>query len=508
MNKFRIILLFSLFLYLQCGVNAQKADLTTQFLNNQAIIYAINIRNFAAIDKNGDGIIDLSKGDIRGTFVNAKDKLPMLKKEGINTLYLLPITKTGKLKALGSAGSLYALDSFVELNSQLDDITDSRTIKEQAKDFIKYAHSLDFNVIADMPSCGSYDLSLNKPSWFIKNEDNEAPIPADWTDVRLFKVYNKDGTLYEQTLKNFKSFIDMIIDLGFDGVRADVAAIKPYEFWKELIDYSKTKNENFVFIAEASPDWQNPAPNWVKHYATINELAKAGFIGYYGSWSDFKNVKTKKQFDLKIEKNLKILKQNKNLALLGAFATHDQQAPILKGKNYWNMVLWLNITLPVNSYFLDGFSTGDDFIYPYENKKVNVTYTDDEYYFVHNGMFDIFNLSAATRNKHPEFKEEYIRAIKFKDDYKDLIKPFNYKTLNTGNDSVFAYKLTNSKYTLLVIGSLNDRKRATTRIKLKELNKDNVEIINSKIKPKLTKSKLTTSLEPMEMQVYLINKSL
>ena len=58
----------------------------------------------------------------------------MLKKEGINTLYLLPITKTGKLKALGSAGSLYALDSFVELNSQLDDITDSRTIKEQAKE--------------------------------------------------------------------------------------------------------------------------------------------------------------------------------------------------------------------------------------------------------------------------------------------------------------------------------------------------------------------------------------
>ena len=506
MNKLKIISLLLVLFLSQSVTSAQRANLRTQFLNNEAIIYTINIRNFGATDSDKDGLIDLSRGDIRGTFVNAKDKLPMLKEEGINTIYLLPITKTGRLKALGSAGSLYALDSFTELNSQLDDITDKRTIKEQAKDFISYAHSLDFNVIADMPSCGSYDLSLNKPSWFIKNDNDEAPIPADWTDVRLFKIYNNDGTLYEQTLKNFKSFIDMALELGFDGVRADVAAIKPYEFWKNIIDYTKEKNENFVFIAEASPEWQNPAPKWVEHYSTVNELLKAGFIGYYGSWSDFKNIKTKNQFDLKIEKNLKILKQNKTSALLGAFATHDQQAPILKSKNYWNMVLWLNATLPVNSYFLDGFSVGDDFIYPYENKRVNVTYTDDEFYFVHNGMFDIFNLTAPVRNKHPEFKKEYVKAIKFKKDYNTLIKPANYKTLNSGNENVFAYKITNADYTILAIGSLNEKKRSSIKLKIKELNKDNVETVNSKITPKLEKGKITTSLEPMEMQVFLIKK--
>ena len=31
---------------------------------------------------------------------------------------------------------------------------------------------------------------------------------------------------------------------------------------------------------------------------------EAGFDSYYGSWSDFKNIKTKSEFDLKLEKNI------------------------------------------------------------------------------------------------------------------------------------------------------------------------------------------------------------
>lgn len=504
MNKMKFIAGLFIFLCLQNTSYASRANLEKQFLDNEAIIYTINIRSFGAVDKNNDGIIDLSKGDIRGTFVNAKDKLPQLKKEGINTIYLLPITRTGKLKALGNAGSLYALDSFNELNLQMDDITDTRNIKQQAKDFIDYAHELDLNVIVDLPSCGSYDLSLNKPDWFLKNEEGEDIVPADWTDVRLFKIYNNNEELNQTILNNFKSFVDMAQELGFDGIRADVAAIKPKEFWKEIIDYSKIKNKNFVFIAEASPDWTNPAQEAVKIYTSVPELLNAGFIGYYGSWSDFKNIKTKKEFDYKIEKNLKIIKQNKNAALLGAFATHDQQSPILKGINYWNMILWLNATLPLNSYFLDGFSVGDDYIYPYENKHVNVTYTDDELYFVHSGMFDIFNMSASPAIKHPELKKDYIKAIKFKNDNKSTIKPNNFKILKTNNENVFSYKLSDSNKTIVAIGSLNDKKRSVVKIKLKELQGKTLKTVNSKITPKTEKNKITTSLEPLELQVFVI----
>lgn len=353
-----------------------RENLNEQFSTNSAIIYTLNIRNFASYDKDRDGIIDESQGDIKGTFLNAKDKLEALKKEGINTIYLLPITKVGKLKALGNAGSLYAMDSFNEINPQLDDLSNDLSVYEEAKIFVETAHKLDMNVILDLPSCGSYDLSLTKPSWFVFDKKNEAKIPADWTDARLFKVYNDDNkTLNLEILNNFKSFIDMAQDLGFDGIRADVAAIKPYEFWKNLISYAKDKNKNFIFIAEASPDWSNPASGIVSHYTTIDELLNAGFDGYYGSWSDFKNIKTKKEFDEKIEKNLKILSKHKSKALMATFATHDQQAPILRGKNYWNMILWLSTTMPLNSYFLDGFSVGDDFVYDYENKQAKFSLT-------------------------------------------------------------------------------------------------------------------------------------
>mgnify|MGYP003441888548 FL=1 len=66
-------------------------------------------------------------------------------------------------------------------------------------------------------------------------------------------------------------------------------------------------------MAEANPDWKNPAPKAVSHYSSVSELLNAGFDTYYGSWSDFKNIKTKKEFDLKIVKNLKILKKHKNI---------------------------------------------------------------------------------------------------------------------------------------------------------------------------------------------------
>lgn len=505
-----------IFFFPLVGFAQEKANLKEQFRNNESIIYTINIRSFGAVDKDGDGIIDPDKGDIRGTFLNAKDKLDDLYHEGINTVYVLPITKTGKLKALGTAGSLYAMDSFTILSPELDDKTNSLTIEEEAKLFTSKAHELGLNVIVDLPSCGSFDLSTKKPDWFIYNDKNEALIPADWTDVRLFKIYNEDKrTLYEPNIKNFKDFIDKMQSLGFDGIRADVAAIKPYSFWREIISYAKSKNNNFIFIAEATPEWSNPAPNGVKTYTSIQELLYSGFNGYYGSGANFKNIKTKDEFDKRLKNNINILKKNKKAAIMSSYATHDIQAPILKGRNYWDMILWLNATLPVNAYFLDGFSTGDDYIYPYENLKADKTYTDDEYYFVHSGLFDIFNFSRPAKQEQKYFKKEYIKAIAFKKENSSLIKPKNLTILKTDNNKVFAYKLMNFKKELIVVGSLDENEIQKTNVKSKYLKYKNGNGINeglfftikSKKHPDLTKDNISVSLEPLEIQVYLIQKN-
>ena len=237
----------------------------------------------------------------------------------------------------------------------------------------------------------------------------------------------------------------------------------------------------------------------------------AGFDSYYGAFSDFKNVKTKAEFDKKIETNLKILQKNKNKSIIGAFATHDQQSPILRGRNYWNMILWLNVTLPLNSYFLDGFSVGDDYIYDYENQKAQKSFTDDEYYFVHSGMADIFNFTGPVRNKHPKLKKSYLKALQFKNENKDFIKNAKYKTLKTGNENVFAYSMTHKNKKLIVAGSLDEDKTQEITLEENSLNKwHSFTLINVKNQPKITKDKIKIKLEPLELQVYMIkvNKSM
>ena len=502
----RFIVYLGLVLFLISSFVDARENLRELFKNNSAIIYTINVRNFGAIDKDKNGLIELEKGDVNGTFLNAKEKLPELKRQGINTIYLLPITQVGNLKALGTAGSLYAMNEFSEIAYELDDMENDITVYDEAKQFVDRAHELDVNVIVDLPSCGSFDLSLRKPDWFIYDDENHPITPADWTDVRLFKIYNEDNTLYKANLDNFKSFVDMVQSIGIDGIRADVAAIKPPNFWKEIIKYARNENKDFLFLAEANIEWSNPAPNGVKHYSSVDELLEAGFDSYYASWSDFKNVKTKTEFDNKILNNQKVLKRNKSKSTISAFATHDQQAPILRGKNYWNMVLWLNATLPSNPYFLDGFSVGDDFIYPYEGKKAKDSLTDDEYYFVHSGMFDIFNFSAPVREKNPKLKRNYMKAIDFRIRNQDLITDGKFKLLKTGNEKVFAYSIIDNDRELVVIGSLDEKENNKASVKTKYLDKDNLfSLVYTNKHPQLNQDTISVELEPLEIQVYLIS---
>ena len=65
------------------------------------------------------------------------------------------------------------MDSFNELTPQLDDKTDPKSVFAEAKMFIQEAHKKNLRVIIDMPSCGSYDLSLEKPELFLKDKQGK-----------------------------------------------------------------------------------------------------------------------------------------------------------------------------------------------------------------------------------------------------------------------------------------------------------------------------------------------
>ena len=487
-------------------------NLRTMFTNNSAVIYALNIRTFGAKDYNKNDIIETELGEAKGTFINAIPKLKTLKESGINTIYLLPITKVGKLHAHGTAGSLYALDSFDTINPQLFDETDLEVdIKKQAKKFVNAAHKLGMHVIVDLPACGSYDMSLEKPNLFVKDKKGETISPSDWTDVRLFKVY-EDGTknLNRDLINEHKKFINLVQEIGFDGIRADVAAIKPYEFWKELIEYARVKDSEFLFLAEASPNWDNPTNGW-SEYLTINALLDAGFDGYYSDWSNLLSIKTSSDFFKKLNQDTKILeKYNGKKSTIAAFATHDTMSPALLGYEYWQMVNWLDFLLPMNPYILDGFPAADNYAYEFTGKKAEKSETDSDDYMTQKGMFDIKNYARAPKAIDSENQlDDFINASRIRYLLSGVLTTRDMVELSTTNSSVFAFKKTYGDNCVIVIGNLNKANSEKTDVKVSGLSKEDFIMPFKMNEPPITnKNKLSVTLRPYEIQVYTITKNL
>lgn len=502
----KILILFLVFLFYNCkafSANAWINDLRSVFLSNNAIIYAINIRTFNAKDKNKNGIIEEWLGEEKGNFINAIDRLDELKFSQINTVLLLPVTPVGKTKALGTAGSLYAASAFNELNPQLKSSSNNLSINDEMKKFVEECHNRNIRVIVDLPSCGAYDLYLNRPDLFMKDENQNPIIPADWTDVRLFDAGTEE-MINTEVYTLYSEFIDLMLDLNIDGVRATVASIKPYSFWKQLIEKTRIREPQFLFLAESSKDIKLPPSNCTI-FTPLNKLLEAGFDGYHGGYSDLKDWKTAKALYNAVEFDIKQSKKSQgNTSVIGDFATHDQISPILiNGKQYSKMIVWLNTTLPLNSYYIDGFATGDEYIYPWANKKAVKTYTDDDYYFVHRGQLDIFNFSRSLYGKHPDILMDYIMANKFKSIAKDIISKGDFTTFRTSSPSIFAYARTYNEETIIVIGNLDFKKTQNAIINVPKINK-NSEPIPIKLAniPKISNGKIKTILAPGEIIVF------
>ena len=482
-------------------------SLRTDFLNNDCIICGINVRTFNSKDVNKNGIIDSNEES--GNFLNAIERLDEIKASGINVLHLLPITPTGKLKALGTAGSLYAISDFGSINPQIVDLFSDMKPKEQAKKFINECHERGIRIIVDLPSCGSYDLFLTRPELFLKDKKQLSVVPADWTDVRLFNAGTNDN-LNEDLLNEYKKFVDLILEIGADGIRADVATIKPANFWKELINYTRAKNPEFMYLAEASDSWREP-PSKYTDFTPYNELLAVGFDGYYGSFFNLKDWKTSKEFTEHVKFNKKLLSSfDKPKSVILSFTTHDELSPILlHGENFSVMICWLEATLPFNPYFIDGFSGGDEYIYPWANSKAARTETDDDYYFVHKGKLDIFNYSRKPGGNSELIKNNFNRAINYRTEHSDLISKGSFTPLKTDKDRVFAYSRSFNGETVYVLGNLDYKhSQRHVKVRIQGLKKtDKLSSIHGLMNYKVRKNKITTDFAPGEIKVLRIDNS-
>ena len=263
-----------------------KNDLKTLMLTNSANIMAIVPRIFNSKDMNGNEYIDGSEQC--GTFLNAIERLDEMKDLGINTLHVLPINPPGKNSAKGIAGSVYAPEDLLKLDPMLIDKNDSRSDFEQFKAFVEACHDRNIRVMVDLPSCASYDLYVSKPELMAKERNGMAKTPQGWHDIRMFQPWEDEGkrTLNPELLEYHRKFVDLMIDAGVDGIRADVARAKPVEFWDIIIPYSRKRDPEFGWLAETYT-YEDASPQANMPYDRPEDSLRAGFDTYYGQYHIF-----------------------------------------------------------------------------------------------------------------------------------------------------------------------------------------------------------------------------
>lgn len=450
---------------------AWKNDLRTLFKNNDAVIMGIIPRTFNA--KNVEGNQLIRGNDISGNFNNAVERLDELKKLGINTLHVLPIHPPGVENAKGTAGSLYAPADFLKIDPALDDKKDPRTVEEELKNFTNECHKRGIHVMLDLPSCASFDMFQQRPELMAFERNGLPRTPQGWEDIRMFNPW-KDETQKELNpalVDLHKKYVDMCVDLGFDGIRSDVARSKPTQFWDIIIPYSRSKDPEFAWLAE-SYTYEDASPQTNMNFDRPEDSLRAGFDSYYGQYHIFHEWTKASELMDYVKENLKMTEGlDKGKSLIGSFGTHDDVSLMFNGgPNFVNLVSGLQATLPMtNPYFMDGYQSGDDYLYDFEGQKDAQTITKSNECFVHNGKPDIFNLSRPLIGKHPEIGNFLESSLKMRADHNAIITKGSFiplKVENNPGDQIIAFARHLNGKTIVVIANrnINDRQKAVVDI--------------------------------------------
>lgn len=444
--------------------------------NNQANILGVVPRTMNAKDTDGNGLIQI--GEESGNFINAIERLDEIKAMGINTLHILPIHPTGKTLAMGTAGSLYAPDKFIEddgklaVDPNLKDPNVEGSAWDHFKIFIDECHKRGISVMLDLPSCASLDFARKHPELMAKEKDGQDKTPQGWQDIRMFRVWDDEAKrkLNPALLDMHKKYVDACVELGIDGIRADVSRAKPIEFWNVIIPYSHSVDPQFGWLAE-SYTYEDASPQLNMPYDRPEDQLRGGFNSYYGQFHIFNQWTKADDLFNYMRDNIDMSNRMKEpKSLIGSMTTHDDQSPMYYGGAPWVMFTTaMQSTLPmVNPYFIDGVQTGDYFLYPYDHAKSPSSQTDNDECTVHKGRLDIFNFSRKPGGDFPQI-QEFIKsslAIRNNENYKDLIQHGSFIKLETNNPEIIAYARHKDGKTLLFVGNRNANMRTSAKINI------------------------------------------
>lgn len=492
-----------------------KNDLRTLFNTNSAKILAILPRTFNAKDIDGNEYIN--GNEQHGTFLNAIERLDEVKAEGFNTLHVLPINPPGVTNSMGTAGSVYSPRDMLKLDPMLIDKNDPRSDVEQFKEFVNACHDRGIRVMVDMPSCASYDLYNARPELMAHERNGLAKTPQGWYDIRMFEPWEDEGkrTLNPELLEYHRKFVDLMIDSGVDGIRADVARAKPVEFWDIIIPYSHKRDPEFAWLAETYT-YEDASPQANMPYDRPEDSLRAGFDAYYGQYHIFHEWNTAKELHDYVIDNLNMsFHVEKGKSLIGSFATHDDISPMNHGGEvYCNLTSGLQATLPMlNPYFVDGFQSGDKYDYNYREKYSEETMTDNHEMTVHQGKLDIFNLSRKPGGAEPQIGKFMTATFELRDKYPDVFKRGSYIILDKKKDpqdQVIAFARHRKGRTLLVIANKNVNRRIACKVDVPSLNANQklenlLPSYGEDSKFQVSKGEIAIDLGPGRIHVFEIN---
>lgn len=220
---------------------------------NQSVIYSAFIRATTAYDFDQDGKLKLrNKYGLRetGTLLRMLLLLPLLKRMGVNILYLLPITKSSETYRKGEAPAPYSVKSFFKLDDQIyDPMLGEYSEKKNEllfKGLVEACHKLGIRVVLDFiprTAARDSDLIVEHPDWFYwieKKHEKDFHPPAiekigsvSYEKKYAPKIYGSKGI--KEYLKKFVPSPDKI-DL---------------KKWQDTVKIIKRrKKENFLSIIE------------------------------------------------------------------------------------------------------------------------------------------------------------------------------------------------------------------------------------------------------------------
>ena len=171
-------------------------------------IYEVNVRQYTP----------------EGTFKAFEKELPRLKKMGVKTVWLMPVTPIAQEKKKGSLGSQYAAQDYTAINPEFGTMDDFKSL-------VNAAHAIGLNIIIDwVANHTGWDHVWTKthPEYYLHDADGSFHIASGMDDIIELDYSNPE--MRNAMIEAMKFWVR---ETGIDGFRCDLAAWVELDFWQQ-----------------------------------------------------------------------------------------------------------------------------------------------------------------------------------------------------------------------------------------------------------------------------------